>query len=578
MPHRDLQSIIVDNMSNGVCLVRAADSVIVYANPRFNRIYGYEPGELEGQTTAVLRSVEREVSPEVRALLDELRTKGEAEYVIQNRAKDGREIICRARTTAFEHPEHGLVWVAVHEDITEVHSKDAALRASEQRLRTLFESMPVGVFETDARGQCVYVNPSWIRMTGLSLEASLGHGWLKVIRPEHREALIAEWSECVARGAPYSHQVELDAQSGSTVHVEAQARPLHDARGAVIGFLGTLTDVTERVEAEAARREAETTFRQLVEGAPIGVLVHQDGNIRFANAALANLLGRPGPEALVGRSVFDVLIAPADHARVRERMATLNRNQVIPPAEVKVTSATGERVVEARSVPLRFDGAASVAVIIRDMEAQRATLAAKEALLREIHHRVKNNLQVVSSMLRLHAEKADAENARMLFADSEERVRAIAILHERLYRSDDFGAANMTDYLEALVAALSRAHSGPNAPAIEVRASGVHLDVDLAVPCGLIVSELVTNALKHAFVPPRSGATVWVSLVQVGGDIELTVADNGAGLSSTFDWGTARSLGVHLVRTFGRQLRATIDVERTGGTRWVLRFPRLAEE
>ena len=208
-------------------------------------------------------------------------------------------------------------------------------------------------------------------------------------------------------------------------------------------------------------------------------------------------------------------------------------------------------------------------------EALTASLGEKEVLLREIHHRVKNNLQVISSLLKLHGDKVTDPVARSAFDDSQARVQSIALLHEQLYQSEDLGSVDMGEYAESLARTLLRTH-GAVAPAkVRVDGAAVSLPVDLAVPCGLILNELVTNALKHAFPGDAAReATIEIAMSVDTDDLELTVRDNGVGLPADFDLHAKRTLGMYLVRTLARQLHAELSVAHEGGTRWVLRFPR----
>jgi two-component sensor histidine kinase len=220
------------------------------------------------------------------------------------------------------------------------------------------------------------------------------------------------------------------------------------------------------------------------------------------------------------------------------------------------------------------------AAFVRDVSTKRehdrrilASLKEKEVLLKEVHHRVKNNLQVISSLLSLQAQHTRDVSARRLFADSQSRVQSIALVHEALYRSKDLARIRLDEYVHNLVERLFHAHSGPGD---QIRASldlsGVELSVGRAIPCGLIINELVTNALKYAFPDGRLG-TVEVALRHVDAKIELVVGDDGVGLPPEVDPRGTASLGLDLVLTFAEQLEAEVDVQRQYGTRFCFRFP-----
>jgi len=194
-------------------------------------------------------------------------------------------------------------------------------------------------------------------------------------------------------------------------------------------------------------------------------------------------------------------------------------------------------------------------------------------LLREIHHRVKNNLQVVSSLLNLQSGRIVDESARALFADSQARVRSIAMLHEKLYRSGDLARVEMDTYLSDLVSELRRSRGLGVTLDVTVDGGGISLEIDAAVPCGLIVNELVTNALKHAFLPGARGKLT-VGLRRLGaGRLELSVEDDGVGLPAQVDPKKSSSLGMELVHTLTDQLSGTLEIRREPCTAFVVSFP-----
>jgi PAS domain S-box-containing protein len=201
----------------------------------------------------------------------------------------------------------------------------------------------------------------------------------------------------------------------------------------------------------------------------------------------------------------------------------------------------------------------------------KAALTEKVVLLKEIHHRVKNNLQVISSMLNLQAMQIQDPAAQAVFAESQGRVQSIALVHETLYESEDLSSVNFAEYIHTLVTTVMQANSSPEHNiATMIDADGVLLPVSCAIPCGLIINELVTNSLKHAF-PNRSAGVIRVGLHTRGQDrVELTVADDGVGLAPDLDPRRVTSLGLDLVYTFAEQLSAEVELLRTNGT--IFRF------
>src|SRR5579864_4214428 len=186
--------------------------------------------------------------------------------------------------------------------------------------------------------------------------------------------------------------------------------------------------------------------------------------------------------------------------------------------------------------------------VVRSEEAIRSSLREKETLLKEIHHRVKNNLQVIASLLRLQSRYLKDPQARAMFEESQNRVHAISLVHEKLYRAGDLARIDFYDYLLALTKGLTDGWKGTGIPVeVVVEAAGVQLGVDIAIPCGLIVTELVTNALKHAFPNAACGSIRVVAATEPEGWLKLMVQDDGVGLSENLDFRRPGSLGLELV-------------------------------
>jgi two-component sensor histidine kinase/DNA-binding NarL/FixJ family response regulator len=201
----------------------------------------------------------------------------------------------------------------------------------------------------------------------------------------------------------------------------------------------------------------------------------------------------------------------------------------------------------------------------------RASLHEKEVLLKEIHHRVKNNLQVVSSILHLQGRKIDDPRYRNIFGECQDRVRTMALVHEKLYRSPSLSAIDLAEEVRDLVSMLASSHAHPNVR-LEVQADSAISDIDTAVPVGLLVNEMVSNALKHAFPDGRDGR-VNVTLRRLGPErLLLSVRDDGTGLPEGFAWECANSLGLTTIQALARQIRAKVEVRREGGTEFALTF------
>lgn len=215
----------------------------------------------------------------------------------------------------------------------------------------------------------------------------------------------------------------------------------------------------------------------------------------------------------------------------------------------------------------------------RSQQRLYATLREKEVLLREIHHRVKNNLQVISSLLSLQAASLEDPAAREMLKESQNRVRSMALVHDQLHRSRDLSRIGFREYVKNLCASLFSSYGIDSARiALRVEVEDVSLPIDTAIPCGLIIHELVSNSLKHAFPEGRHGE-IFIGLSQAPGRGKvLTVADDGVGLPRDVDLDTVHSLGLRLVRILAAQIDAPVRCLVGGGTRFEIVLPEAASE
>lgn len=314
-------------------------------------------------------------------------------------------------------------------------------------------------------------------------------------------------------------------------------------------------------------------FRALLEAAPDAmIIVDGGGTMVLVNGQAERLFGYSRGE-MIGQKIE--LLVPA---RFRGRHPQHRGGYVAEPLVREMGSGLElyalrrdgtEFPVEISLSPIDTEEGPLVTSAIRDITERRAARQ-KDLLLKEIHHRVKNNLQVISSLLKLHAERMQVPEARDAFDDAQQRVRAIALLHEVLHDSRDGGPVDLESYARSLIASVRRlVGSGPE---LIIDITGVSLSLDQAMPCGLILNELVTNALKHAFCDDdtTSARRIRVHAERQADDVVLEVADNGRGIPPDVRPG---SLGLHLVRTLARQLDGKVEFHADAGTRVRVVFP-----
>ncbi len=477
---------------------------------------------------------------------------------------------------------------AQNRELAERYQAQQALQRSQEKYRALAVHAPVGIFEATLDGRCTFVNDAWTAITGYGQAEVLERGWDKVVHPDDFPRLSEVWTKAIRKNATFSLDFRYRTKSGQVAWVHGSAVPLKGDDGRVSGLMGTVVDMTERRRTLDALAKSELNFRSLVERAPFGVLVTRELKVVYSNAAYAHMLGYDDANELVGITFLD-LLPPEVHQLAQQRMAARTAGVSLPAMPARVKRKDGSFVsLEGDSAAMMFDGEAALVSVVRDVtererveqvrllaeQTMRDSLREKDVLLKEIHHRVKNNLQVIVSLINLQASKLDDGSARTVFEETRSRVHAIALLHERLYTSKNIGRIDMRDYLDGLASDLSSGNIGVRPIELTVKSDEVYLEMDQAVPAGLIVNELVTNAYKHAFPEHLGrGGKIEMLLERVGQDLQIIVRDNGIGYQQEFDPDTADSLGLLLISSLSRQLDADLRFERESpGARCVVRF------
>ncbi|HEX5660884.1 MAG TPA: PAS domain S-box protein [Polyangiales bacterium] len=463
-----------------------------------------------------------------------------------------------------------------------------ALQRSEEKYRALAVNAPVGIFEATLDGRCTFVNEAWTAITGYTQPEVLERGWDKVVHPDDFARLTEVWTNAIRKDAPFSLDFRYCTKSGQIAWVHGSAVPLKGDHGRVNGLMGTVVDMTERRRTLEALSASEQNFRSLVESAPFGVLVTRELKVVYANASYLKMLGFELDE-LLGESFLD-LIPGELHELARARDQARRAGESLPAIATHVRRKDGSSIaLEGDSASMLFDGEPATVSLVRDVTERerveqvrllaehtlRESLREKDVLLKEVHHRVKNNLQVIVSLINLQASKLEDAPVRSVFEETRSRVHAIALLHERLYTSKNLGRIDMRDYLDGLASDLSSTNAGVRAIDLRVEADELYLIMDQAVPIGLIVNELVTNSYKHAFpLALRRGGRIEIALERVGKDLQIVVQDDGVGYPANLDPDTADSLGLLLISSLSRQLEADLSFDhRSDGARCVIRFP-----
>ncbi|MDD2321325.1 MAG: PocR ligand-binding domain-containing protein [Geobacteraceae bacterium] len=399
-----------------------------------------------------------------------------------------------------------------------------------------------------------------------------------LVHPEDLQRIILEIERNTSRGID-RFQVEhrIITRAGTVRWVTTRTVLERDADGMVTNYRGVVLDITEHKQAEEALRFTQFAVDHSSSQA---FWTTPEGHIFYVNEAACRTLGY-SREELVGMTISD--IGPTFPPEVfAEHWQDLRQKG-------SITFETVHRAKDGRVYPVEinanlvvFDNkkyncafATDISERKRIEESLQVSLAEKTVLLQELHHRVKNNLQIISTLLDIQSDAIADVQVKSYFRECQNRINSLALVHEQLYQSCDLASVDLAEYISRLATYLfSSFVKDPARIALELDTESVSLNIDQTIPCGLIVNELISNSLKHAFPDNRAG-TISVRLkVAAEGWITFTVADNGIGLPADLESRKTHSLGLQLVHMLVRQLQGELEIHNDGGTSFVVRLKR----
>ncbi len=583
---------------------------------RFYALYGTTP-EREGGTQVPAEIYVKEfVHPDdaegvTRIIRETLELKdplfsAQAEHRIIRRDGEIRHIVVRF-SVILDDAGNLVKTYGVNQDITERRKMEESLRDSERRLLDIINFLPDPTFVIDREGRVIAWNLAISALTGTAPEAIIGRGDYEysfqlfgyrrpllidlVIHPSPQ--VFQEHYRNVQRtGDQLSGRFHVPSLLGKPADLWIVATPLLNAAGEITGAIESIRDITEIRRTENALRDLNLTLEQRVrertqelENArmytrslieadldPL-VLIGPVGNIQDVNSAAERMTGE-SRDALIGTSFLDH-VREKDQARdgfgtaLREGIVTGNRYSIIH-REGTVTPVMASAVLfrdNSGSPAGVFVSLHDITRILQDEEQINTQLKEKEVLLREVHHRVKNNLQIIVSLISLQTRTLHDPETLEALRDTQNRVRAIAIVHEHLHLSKELGTVDFGVYVRYLATSLySFYQKNPADIRLSVSVSDVILDIDTASPLGLVFNELISNMLKYAFPGGRKGECA-ITAHRDGRSVVLAIRDDGVGMPEDLDWQNSPTLGLRLVHILIEQLNGTIFFARDSGTR-----------
>ncbi|MGC9517927.1 MAG: PAS domain S-box protein [Methanomicrobiales archaeon] len=562
---RDRLKVILDSMEDGVYIC-SKDYDVEYANPSLLKQFG----PVQGKKCYQYLHNRSEICP---WCVNEQVFKGET--VKWEWHSDIAKKIYDVLDTPLINPDGSISKLEFIHDITDIKNYQKELSLQNDILQAILDNAPIMITYLNEDGIPIYVNKKWEEKTGWTMDELAEIDIFKRLHPdpEYRELVKDFISKANGKWGDFN----IKTRDHKIIDTTWSNVELSDGSKIGIG-----QDITQRKLMERELRESEEKYRRIVENAQEGIwTVDSEGFTNFVNTSMAEMLGYT-PEEMKGKLLFSFM-EDKNVKRVKEKL-NLIKSEVITGKDFVFKHKDGRKIFTSlATTPLYVDGEyigilALVSDITRRKLAEdeiKSSLKEKEVLLSEVHHRVKNNMQIISSLLNLQTQQIEDENIVRFYMDTQSRVRAMAMIQEKLYESHDFSHISFANYVENLISQLYDSFAkSPAMIKMKLDLEDVNFNIETAIPLGLVINELVSNIFKHAFDPDQKGHFT-IKLDKNGEKYILTVEDNGKGFPSNIDFKNTESLGLQLVNTLVSQIDGVIELDQSSGTRFIIEFEEL---
>ncbi|MFO7847570.1 MAG: PAS domain S-box protein [Balneolaceae bacterium] len=484
--------------------------------------------------------------------------------------------------------------VRLHGIVQDIHKRKLAefeSQKNKQLLEAITQQTDMAVWVRDHLGNIIFVNNQWKSFFGLDSRKVSGKTLFDLFDRKTAGEMVESDRKVVEKNRQVVFEEYIETAFGHR-HFMVNKFPLKGIAGLEDAVGGIGTDITIIKETEKRLQEAEEKLREIIEHSTNLFYTHDVSHtFTYLSPQSMDFLGYP-PEDAKRRWTEFVTDHPANEYGMRHTQRAIDTGEPQPPFELQLRRGDDEIIwVEVNEAPVVKNGttvsiAGSLTDITKRKKAQekiKESLKEKETLLAEIHHRVKNNLAVVASLMQLQAMESTSDELKGQLIESVLRIKSMAGIHEHLYKTEDFSRLDFTHNLTALVNDIINTMQFSARIQLEFACDEVFLSVNQAIPCSLIVNEVITNIIKHGFKGLKEG-TIWLEL-SCSGDgeadeqISLSIKDNGAGFPEDFDPESTNTLGMQLIKTLSGQLLGTYQFEsQEKGAAFHLRFKKRADQ
>jgi PAS domain S-box-containing protein len=581
---------IIQSAPVAVTMVNPNYDVMLW-NPMAEKVFGYGVREVMNKPIHVLADEQQD---EFQAFIQETLLDNPVNQVeICRKRKDGKFVDISLSTSLVQDTNGNIVGVmGIIEDISERKKAEAKMLQLQQRLEFLLSSSPGVIHTSKASGDytTTFISDNVKELFGYEAWEYTTNKkfWIDRLHPDDKPQLIAELERIFAQ-----EEIDLEYRfldkAGRYRWVYDQAKLIRDEGGNPSEIIGYWLEISDRKQAELEvihnRDLREAIFNESTDAI---FLVDGDTNQTIdCNCCAVELFEASSKGELLGIEGETLQRFRFSQQEQREIDEAL-RLQSFWSGELEYITRKGNffwgnlafKQINIAGQEMSLIRVSDISDRKKSVEQIRRSLEEKETLLKEIHHRVKNNLQIISSLLRMQSRRPLDEATLILFQESQNRVQSMALIHEHLYQASDLSQIDFGQYIRSLTDNLFRCYGVSQRAIIpKIETNALKLSLDTAIPCGLIINELVSNSLKYAFVNRQEGEIKIILKQNSDNGFSLIVSDSGVGIAENFNWQNTNSLGLRIVHNLTRQIKGKISLERDAshhcGTTFYINFPKI---
>jgi len=567
---------ILEGIINGVWVTNK-DDMIFYANDRMNYIEGVprngivgqnvfhdSSGEMVNELLPYYKTARETLKPQYYSTISITTLSGEKSY-------QSGSLIPRIHDNKY----NGMICTV--DDVTVIEE----IKEHNFFLAEVLKNAPLSVIVSDAQGIITYINPSAEDIFGYKNDEIVGQSLDIMNASPDKVKIQSEIMKKVDKNGIWKGEILNKSKNGRLFYIYATVYKLVDRDNNVIALVGFQQDITDRKNAEMALVESEEKFRAMFEGShELMSLADENLNTIWVNRAWIDTLGYT--QDTLGNSIEK--IHPDDVDKFKNAWDKFSKENIsIFNLEYRFRKKSGEYIwLQSSMQNLRFENKELYFIAANDITERalyetklQKSLEEKDLLLREVYHRVKNNMQLINSMLTLQARRIEDETAKTKYEESIKRIHSMALVHELLYQSEDMSKINIKNYIEKLSSSLMNSIF-VSQQKIQLK-TNIHyaykININIAIPCGLIINEIITNSLKYAFRKNQEGIILIQMKKNEKKKFVLKISDNGKGLPASIKIDKTNTLGLQLINALVEQLNGELSISRQKGTTYKIQFP-----